>query len=57
MTEDRAPSTGRVAVITDTTTAIPNELVESLDIQMIPYYVNKAELIKSIAAITNNGAL
>ena len=40
MTEERAPSTGGVAVITDTTTAIPDELVDSLKIQMVPYYVN-----------------
>jgi len=39
VTEESARSAQHVAVIADTTTAIPDELVRSLGIDLVPYYV------------------
>lgn len=35
-----SPSTDPVAIITDTTASIPDELVDTLNIHLIPYYIN-----------------
>ncbi len=39
MTEGNPVNPSRVAVIADTTTAIPDALCQSLDIRLVPYYV------------------
>jgi len=40
MTENMSLQPNRVAVIADTTTSIPDNLVNDLDIRLVPYYVN-----------------